>query len=294
LRGGDEELTVVEGVPVSTDDLELVRRVESGAAADAAAIADALRRLRPDLSSQARPWAGGQLVALGAGHYVNRAVGAGLGQPVTAADLDEAEAFFARRGLPLELELCPHAHPSLLLLLGERGLRILWFRHVMVRPVGTADAAPADADPGDVDPTSLGTTMQVVTDGDLPRWQQILRAGNGLTGAAGEISDVFAAAAHAAPGATDLLACVDGEVVGAASLTVRDGRAELGGAVTLPRWRGRGVQAELLRARLGLAARAGCDLAVATADPGTTSARNLHRHGFRTAYTQAGVVVASS
>jgi GNAT superfamily N-acetyltransferase len=266
-----------------TDDPEVVRRIEAGAAADSAAVADALRRLRPELGSEARPWAGGQLVALGPGYYVNRAVGVAIGQAVTIDDLDEAEGFFARHGLPLEIELCPHADPSLLEALGARGCRIAWFRHVMVRSVGAAD----------LEPCTEPVTAEVVTEETIGRWQQTLRDCHGATGERGEISDAFAAAAHAIPGAADLLAYVDGGVVGVGSVTIRDGRAELGGAATLPAWRGRGVQSALLRIRLALAAGAGCDLAVATADPGTTSVRNLGRHGFVTAYTQVGVVLAS-
>jgi GNAT superfamily N-acetyltransferase len=108
------------------------------------------------------------------------------------------------------------------------------------------------------------------------------------------ISDRYAAAAHGAPGATDVLAYVDGTVAGAASVIVRDGRAALGGAVTLPAFRRRGLHAALIQWRLRQAARSGCDLATAAADVGSASARNLQRQGFVVAYTVCCVRVQSS
>ena len=56
--------------------------------------------------------------------------------------------------------------------------------------------------------------------------------------------------------------------------------AVLGGAATRPQQRGKGAQSALLDRCLREAARAGCDLAVATVTPGTASARNLVRAGF--------------
>ena len=61
--------------------------------------------------------------------------------------------------------------------------------------------------------------------------------------------------------------------------------ASLGGTATLRGYRRQGVQLALLRARIRLAAEAGCDLVVVTADPGSTSGRNARRAGFHLAYT---------
>lgn len=77
-----------------------------------------------------------------------------------------------------------------------------------------------------------------------------------------------------------------GAPIAAAAMTVHDDVAVLGGAGTVPEHRGRGAQSALLRHRLRKAVGAGCDLAVATAAPGSQSERNLrsvgfeiHRHG---------------
>jgi GNAT superfamily N-acetyltransferase len=57
-------------------------------------------------------------------------------------------------------------------------------------------------------------------------------------------------------------------------------------AATLPAARGRGCQTALLRRRIADAARAGCDLVVVQASPGSGSQRNLQRIGLELAYTR--------
>ncbi|HEU4420820.1 MAG TPA: GNAT family N-acetyltransferase, partial [Planctomycetota bacterium] len=54
--------------------------------------------------------------------------------------------------------------------------------------------------------------------------------------------------------------------------------------------RRRGIQAALLRARLADAARAGCDVAVITTQPGSKSQANAQRQGFSLLYARAILV----
>jgi GNAT superfamily N-acetyltransferase len=63
------------------------------------------------------------------------------------------------------------------------------------------------------------------------------------------------------------------------------GVAVCAAAATRPEYRGRGLQATLLKTRMSEAAKAGCDLIVAQASPGSTSQRNMHRVGLLLAYT---------
>jgi GNAT superfamily N-acetyltransferase len=83
-----------------------------------------------------------------------------------------------------------------------------------------------------------------------------------------------------------LLAELDGRAAGVASLRCDGGVALFNGASTVPEARRRGVQRALLAARMGIAAKQGCDLAVMCASPGSTSQRNAERQGFRIAYTR--------
>jgi GNAT superfamily N-acetyltransferase len=91
----------------------------------------------------------------------------------------------------------------------------------------------------------------------------------------------FMAAEHRHPLMRRFLV-LDGETpIAAAGMTFHGDVAVLGAASTLPAHRGRGAQPELLRRRLEAAASAGSTLAVATARPGSPSAANLDRAGFR-------------
>jgi GNAT superfamily N-acetyltransferase len=81
-----------------------------------------------------------------------------------------------------------------------------------------------------------------------------------------------------------------GEPAGGASLRLCDGVAQLCGAATLPAHRRHGVQSSLLSVRLAAAARAGCDVAVVTTQPGSKSQENVQRQGFDLLYTRAVLV----
>jgi GNAT superfamily N-acetyltransferase len=84
----------------------------------------------------------------------------------------------------------------------------------------------------------------------------------------------------------------DGVLAGGASFRVADGVAQLTGAATAPAHRRHGVQAALLSARLADAAAAGCDVAVITTQPASTSHHNAQRRGFDLLYTRAILVRA--
>ena len=61
---------------------------------------------------------------------------------------------------------------------------------------------------------------------------------------------------------------------------------------TMPEYRGRGIQAALLRATLADARKAGVDLASFAARPGDGICRNIEPAGFSLAYTTARCVKA--
>jgi len=94
---------------------------------------------------------------------------------------------------------------------------------------------------------------------------------------------------YALPGVTALLAWINGAPVGAASVMILGTTAPLGGAATLPAFRRRGVQRALIEARLAVARRAGCALAIVTADPGSSSGRNAERTGFQLLCNHVGM-----
>lgn len=95
----------------------------------------------------------------------------------------------------------------------------------------------------------------------------------------GVVAD-FIRAEHGLPAMRRFVILEEKKPIAAAAMTIHDDVAVLGAASTLPAHRGKGAQTRLLRHRLVIAAET-CSLAVATARPGSTSAANLGRAGFR-------------
>jgi GNAT superfamily N-acetyltransferase len=94
----------------------------------------------------------------------------------------------------------------------------------------------------------------------------------------------------AAAGGVRYIALRDDIAAGGAGLRIADGVAQMTGAATAPAHRRRGVQTALLAARLADAASAGCDIAVATTQPGSKSQHNVQRRGFHLLYTRAVLI----
>jgi hypothetical protein len=86
------------------------------------------------------------------------------------------------------------------------------------------------------------------------------------------------------------LALLDGVPAGGGSIRVTEGIAQFTGAATAPPFRRRGIQSAPLAARLADATAAGCDVAVITVQPGSTSQQNAQRRGFALLYTRAILV----
>lgn len=268
-------------------DLPLARRIEGALAADLVAFARARAGLDPASRAGHLAVAGG--VAVWTGQFGSRAQAVGLDGPVTDSELGRLHRFLAaphRGDGRAEIELCPLGAEALAGALDRHPHRLHGFRNVY------ATAVPAAA-PDTIGPAGL--TIEPVVGARLAVWSRVLLDGFGYP--PGERRDGVARwndMMGTVPEATLLLASLHGEAVGASSVLVHDlsdgGRvASLGGTTTLGPHRRRGVQLALLRHRLGLAAGAGCDLAVVTADPGSSSGRNARRAGFALAYTNVRV-----
>lgn len=214
------------------------------------------------------------------GRKLNHVTGLGLHGEVDPGALARLESAYAAQGLGTEIDLCPHAAPGLLPLLAERGYRVNAFSNTYARTLddvvdrrGDIEIlAGQDADAAFVEASVAGFTLQAE---NRPR----------------DLLDALARIALARDDTALFVARVDGRIAGSAGLSVTETPLGLVGelyiASTLPEFRGRGVQAALLQARLVAAKAAGCALAVVMARPANTSARNTERAGFRLAFTKA-------
>jgi GNAT superfamily N-acetyltransferase len=256
----------------------LAVRVEQALAADVAAVVPELVVLAPELGSLAVALGDGRLVLFGPGLFVNHGMALGLERAVTVGDLEVLEDLSEQVGVPAGVEVCPWSHPSLLALATSRGFLPRSFRTVLTRPLAGVHR-PLETD-GSV------AAEPVVGGSDLTRWKEVTVLGfEYRDDRARQGSDLYADAVFAALGSTFFLARLDGQPVGAATLTVQGTTAILGAMSTVPAARRRGVQRAMIRARLMAAAAAGCDLAVSVTAAGGASERNLIRQGFSVAYT---------
>lgn len=257
-------------------------RVEGAAVAQQIGTSLALAAADPDGHSHHLVLAGGALLYGGPGMYVNRGIGLGVREPVTADHLDQIEAFYDRAGADAELELNPLGIEFEVLIgaMADRGWSLSSLRPTFLLGPGVRSERTPKAE-------EAACFRTVDDDASLTLWQGLLATGFGQTQAPAQaISETFSRAAHRAPGAVDLIIELGGQEVGACSVTFGgEGVAWLGGMAVLPSHRGRGLQRAALDHRVSLAFDAGCDLIAVGALHGGASSRNVQRAGFSMAWT---------
>ena len=233
---------------------------------------------------------GGSFAVLGeADSPFNKLIGLGFDGLPDAAELDAIERGHAARRARLQVELATLADPAVGRLLTSRGYRLIGFENVLARRLDqVATGAAEGIGIVEVDADSSARWITTVTEAFL---QADVFDGpeshESFDRATLERTYQYFAAV---PGASRLLARLDGEVAGGASLFMHEHTALLCGAATLPASRRRGVQSALLQARLTRAREAGCDMAVVTTQPGSKSQENVQRAGFELIYSRAVLV----
>ena len=233
---------------------------------------------------------GGSFAVLGeADSPFNKLIGLGFDGLPDAAELDTIERGHAARRARLQVELSTLADPAVGRLLTSRGYRLMGFENVLARrldQVATAAAEGIGIVEGDADSSArwITTVTEAFLQADVFDGPESHESFDRVT--LERTYQYFAAV----PGASRLLARLDGEVAGGASLFMHEHTALLCGAATLPASRRRGVQSALLQARLTRAREAGCEMAVVTTQPGSKSQENVQRAGFELIYSRAVLV----
>jgi GNAT superfamily N-acetyltransferase len=250
---------------MSHEFLALVRRLET---------AQGLQNERFNLAAGGTSLAvgGGFAHRRGDGHPLNQALG--LVGPVSEADLESAEAFL---GSPTVLELSPGADPALWPLLSKRGYRVHQFQQLLTRDLS-----------GD-SPEDPAVDVRIAAPQDADRYSRIVAAGFQERDDWPEVEQPFSLTLDL-PDAWGFLVFSEGAPAGGGMLALAEGVALLSGDGVLPRFRGRGFQKALIRARLRFAFGQGCGLACASTLPGTPSQRAYESCGFRVAYPKVEMV----
>jgi GNAT superfamily N-acetyltransferase len=239
----------------------------------------------------------GQAAAIyaGAGSPLNKLAGLGL-EPVDEGALAAIEEEHARRRAPMRIELSTLADGAIPAALTRRGYALTGFENVLGLRLDAACVARLEQG------GAAGNEVRRVGKDELDAWIEVVargfahpdvHEGPAATESFGSdtLTEVFRDFADAP--LERYVAVREGSIAGGASARFHEGVALLCGASTLPEHRRRGVQTELLRARLLDAARAGCDLAVVTTEPGSKSQENVQRQGFSLLYARAVLVRAA-
>lgn len=199
--------------------------------------------------------------------------------PADAHRIGEIGVFYDEHGVRPWWEIVPDADfGDISAALTARGAAQIGF-HAMAygRPAseanGVGDAGPADVTTVEDDETFATFARTRLLAHDLPA--EVIEP------AAADLRGWFSA-----PGVTNYLATFNGVAAGTAALLIHDGIGYLADATTLPRFRGRGIQSQLIQARIDAAARAGCEIVCSQAAFGGTSHRNLQRLGLMGGFTK--------
>jgi GNAT superfamily N-acetyltransferase len=262
--------------------VELAARIEA-AEVRLTASAVACTRLRCREAWTA-PVGGGLAALTEPGSPLNKVVGLGFA-PLDPAAWEAVEGEHTRRRAPIQVELASLGDPAVATLLTGRGHRLVGVENVLARSL----VAPPEP------PRRDGVRIDAVAAAHLDRWLDVVVTGFCAPDTQGVVSHETVDRAVVEPivrdfagadGVSLFLAMRDGEPAGAASMRIDGAIAQLCGAATLPAHRRRGIQSALLAHRLAFAARAGCELAVVTTQPGSKSQQNVMGQGFVLLYVR--------
>jgi GNAT superfamily N-acetyltransferase len=264
-------------------DRALARRFESAEEMPQVHHAYAAQKLQPQLGAAVEPIAGGHMIFAGLGSPIGRAVGMGFSAPVTEVDFDQLERFYYSRKAPSQLDYCPLSDISLLEIARKRGYQVAELNNALARTLDPTEDFP---------PPPAGFHIRPGRSDEALAFSAIVRESFYPNGGEPAGFDEMLAPMFGFPGAVTFVAEDDGRLVATgAGLIIPDHRiVALFGAGTLKPYRNRGLQTAMLRKRLALAARAGCEYAVIVTQGGTTSQRNAERLGFSLAYSKATLI----
>ncbi len=258
----------------SSADRNLAARIEGAEAQNAERMTRLVSDGFPNATFMAI--AGGTAIFTGLGSPMTHALGIGMKGAVPPEELERLESFYRERGSSCLIDLCPMAHDSVIAFVQNRPYRVIEFNNVLVRALSAEE--------------SFGHAEGVRCVGQEERsiWARTITEGFSEYMPVSDEQVRFLAAISRE---MFCLLGVDagGSLTGGAGLAVQDRTALFIGDAVLPGFRRSGWQGRLIRERLGIAQRNGCDLAVASVLPGSASHRNYERAGFQLLYMRVNL-----
>lgn len=220
----------------------------------------------------------GHAVFCGDGSPLTQVCWLGFEQPLTTDQLDEVERFFSGRATNWEYVIHPMCDPSVLSVVVSRGHGHAQYENVMAIELANWSLGSTSHDP-------IGISVVEVAGSARIDWASLsMRAffGGDIPENCTNLANIIAASSATRA----YLATIDGQPAGCASMSVGDRAVYLGGAATLPEYRGKGVQSALLRKRIADAQANGASVAFCECLVGSQSQRNQERAGFRVLHTK--------
>jgi GNAT superfamily N-acetyltransferase len=259
-------------------DHALARRLERAEGSANARFVEARARVSPEVGAEWIEIAGAYAMFDGAKSPCTQTFGLGLFQMPTAAEMERLEVFFRNREAPVLHEVSPLAEAALVDMLSGRGYRPVELSNVLFLPL--RERVPTEV------PRCEGLKARIVDEADHDLWARTSADGWREFAEVASLVSGLASVIASTAGTSPFLVELDGQAIATAALAVRDGVALFAGASTVPEYRRRGAQQELLESRFQFAVEKGCDLAMIVTAPGSASQRNAERQGFRVAYTR--------
>lgn len=218
---------------------------------------------------------GGVACFSGYDSYLSQVVGWGFATKPRhfKTDLEMIEQFYKSFGHQrVDIELCPYTGTELASFLSQRNYEITELNNVSIldlrnHPITTLNEEEF--------------VIRQVPFIELSYWAQNVAAGFGYPKA----QEQFIHYARA-KGVTAFAALKKDKIVAGATIAIHQGVADLGVTSTIPAFRGRGLQKQLVLARLNFARNLGVSMATVTTEPGTISDLNVQKSGFNCAYTR--------
>ncbi|MCC5893418.1 GNAT family N-acetyltransferase [Exiguobacterium sp.] len=254
--------------------LELARRIERIKAEGTSAY---IRHRK-----QTPPYEGSELIVENKGHVfrmgnMSFAVGFGLNRPTSFYDLHQMEKWVRGKNVSrLHIEVCPLADMSLIRLLQERNYTLDHFLDVWLLDVTQFETTLPDPN-----------QVERVDADNVNEWARAIAAGFAEAGSVVQETVDTAKGFYALPENKAFLVRDGEKAVAGGILAIQDGMGELFLTSTIPAYRGRGYQTQLILERIAHAKASGCEYVTVTTKVDTASGRNMERLGFQPFYQKA-------
>jgi GNAT superfamily N-acetyltransferase len=268
---------------------ELARQIELAQADQNRAFVQALAAADPASGASSLAIGGGWSNFAGPDSPLSQAQALGFEGALDSDALDAIERHLGQRGGQVRVELTPYADSSLAMLLAARRYRVFELQQVLARWLEDEWLGTHPSMTGVAGQLEAGPVIAVreVDAREREFWAQAVVKGFQENDEPGDEMVRLVATTVGMEGTHCFVATVDGEAAGGGAVGLFEGVATLSGTAVRVPFRGRGLQALLIGARLRLARAQGCELASSATGPGTRSQRNLERAGFRVIYPKA-------